>query len=66
VCTVCDQDCEATFVCTSCHRRKLVCTCQVGGFGDKRRVCASCHFHEATGLSLRGLMCRDKLDKEVG
>ncbi len=48
VCTACDLDCEATFVCVVCRERKNVCSCKVGGFDAKEDICSTCHFRRAT------------------
>jgi hypothetical protein len=56
-CTACERagssDCARLFVCRVCHERKRVCWSQVGGFDDKRRICAACHFKQQTGRRLQ-------------
>ena len=52
ICTACEDlsRCKETFVCRVCFLRKPVCTAQVGGFGDPRKICSVCHMR-AHGFS---------------
>ena len=55
-CTACERagtkDCVRVFRCHVCLERKRVCSCQVGGFDDPRRICANCHYQLHTGKTL--------------
>ena len=43
-CTACEEDCDATFICSKCHSVRFVCSSLPGGFTSRaRNVCVICY-----------------------
>ena len=65
VCSACDEDCQATFVCSSCHRTMQVCTCKPGGFTSPTTdLCVTCYEEEQIPPAILHVIRRREYDQK--
>ena len=65
-CSACDdQDCMATFVCSSCHLTRQVCSCQPGGFTSSASdLCVTCYEDQRINPEILHIMRRREYEQK--
>ena len=65
ICSACEEDCQATFVCSSCHHTRRVCTCKPGGFTSSTNdLCVTCYENQEIDESVLAVMRRREYDQK--